>query len=59
VHAAVVTVRKDHVAAATVKLELERTGDETYVTIPSIAAWNGGYVTGVDTIQQKLICANG
>lgn len=42
-----------------VKLELERAGDETYVTIPSIAAWNGGYVTGVDTIQQKLICANG
>ena len=30
-----------------VKLELEHTGDEASVTIPSVGAWNGGYLTGV------------
>ena len=31
---------------APVRLELERVGGETYVTIPSVAAWNGGYISG-------------
>ncbi|MBR2487787.1 MAG: hypothetical protein IKB52_01550 [Kiritimatiellae bacterium] len=32
---------------APAKLELERTAGEAYVTIPSISAWNGGYLTGL------------
>lgn len=32
---------------APAKLELERTAGEAYVTIPSIGAWNGGYLTGL------------
>ena len=31
---------------APVKLEFERIGCETYVTIPLVGAWNGGYMTG-------------
>ena len=30
----------------TARLELERTDGEAYVTIPSIGAWNGGYIKG-------------
>lgn len=30
----------------TAKLELERTDGEAYVTIPSVGAWNGGYIKG-------------
>ena len=29
-----------------VKLDLERIGGETYVTIPSVGAWNAGYLCG-------------
>ena len=32
---------------APAKLELERTAGGAYVTIPSIGAWNGGYLTGL------------
>lgn len=32
-----------------VRLELEQTGGETYVTIPSVGAWNAGYLCGVET----------
>lgn len=32
---------------APARLELERTDGEAYVTIPSISAWNGGYLTGL------------
>jgi len=28
-----------------VRLAFERQGDETYVTVPSVGAWNGGYLT--------------
>ena len=31
---------------APVRLELERIDGETYVTIPSVGAWNGGYMSG-------------
>ena len=31
-----------------VRLEFERAGGETYVTIPSVGPWNGGYATGTD-----------
>ena len=32
-----------------VRFELEQTGGETYVTIPSVGAWNAGYLCGVET----------
>ena len=32
---------------AQARLELERTDGGAYVTIPSIGAWNGGYLTGL------------
>ena len=28
------------------KLEIERIGGEAYVAVPSVGAWNGGYMTG-------------
>ena len=31
---------------APVRLKLERTGGEAHVTIPSVGAWNGGYMSG-------------
>ena len=33
-------------AASPARLELERTAGGAYVTIPSIGAWNGGYIKG-------------
>jgi hypothetical protein len=32
-----------------VGLELEQTGGETYATIPSVGAWNAGYLSGAET----------
>jgi hypothetical protein len=29
-----------------IKIEIERIGSEAYATIPSVCAWNGGYMTG-------------
>ena len=29
-----------------IKIEIERIGSEAYATIPSVGAWNGGYMTG-------------
>ena len=34
-----------------VKLALERTGGETYATIPSVGAWNGGYLSGAGAMR--------
>ena len=33
-----------------VMFELERTADGTYVTIPSVSAWNGGYLSGAEAV---------
>ena len=30
-----------------VRLQLERSGDDSFVTIPLVGAWNGGYLSGV------------
>ena len=34
-----------------VKLALERSGGETYATIPSVGAWNGGYLSGAGAMR--------
>ena len=33
-----------------VRLELEQIGSETYVTVPSVGAWNAGYISGAETM---------
>ena len=30
---------------------VERTGGETYATIPSVGAWNGGYLSGAGAMR--------
>lgn len=41
-----------------VRLEFERAGGETYVTIPSVGPWNGGYATGVpDNAAAEVSCS--
>ena len=40
-------MRRDPVA-----IKLERTKNGTYATIPSVGAWNGGYLSGAETVSR-------
>ena len=35
-----------------VTLNIEQAGGATYVTVPSVGAWNGGYLSGAETVSR-------